>query len=81
MFHQHLNKSLDQGECMESESAVLDEVLGEEDVVPFGFLFAEEMTAPTEIIADPNLLHIYASATYTTHTPQGPDDPVDDTER
>ena len=62
-------------------SAVLEEVLDQEEVVPFGMRFAEQMAAPKEIIDDPNVLHIYASATYTTHTPKGPDDPVDDTER
>ncbi len=66
---------------MSSQSAVLEEVLAQEEVTPFGFRFAEKMAAPAEVVADPNLLRVYASCTYTTHTPKGPDDPVDDTER
>jgi len=59
----------------------LEDVLDKEKTVPFGMGFAEKMAAPAEVLSDPRTLRVYASATYTTHTPQGPDDPVDDTER
>lgn len=63
-----------------SGSAVLEDVLDQEEVTPFGMRFAEKMAAPKEVIADPGLLRVYASTTYTTQSPRA-DDPVDDTER
>lgn len=49
--------------------------------LPFGFLFAEPITTPEGEITDPRLLAIYASTTWSTSTPEGPDNPTEDTER
>lgn len=49
--------------------------------LPFGFRFAEPMATPPAEITDRRMLTIYACWTHTTSTPEGPDNPVEDTER
>lgn len=49
--------------------------------LPFGFRFAEPMATPPAEITDRRTLTIYACWTYTTSTAEGPDNPVEDTER
>jgi len=62
-----------------SESALAD-VLQDEEVVPLGLRLVQKMPRP-DLSDDPRHLEALASVTYGTQTPQGPDDPADDTER
>ena len=51
------------------------------DNVPLGFMFAERMPRPEHIGNDPSLMAAYATTTWSTSTPDGPDNPTEDTER